>query len=186
MWPFTARESSPLTAVHAQAPEMVYSEFTQNRKEVDVNFSSMLWGQITNLAYANDCSMNSVVLALLFQEMYGRCAYGDLLVYADQLQVQQRQEAQLEVSKSSVFDILKSRERGTTVNLKYLGKADTSRSIVMPLKMHADLNRHASRQSGSPSVSVYLREVMYRILNGSVMHERWRNERSLVEGSRGL
>jgi hypothetical protein len=169
----------------------------ENSKVVDVNFSSMLWAQITNLAYADNCSKNSVVLALLFQEMYGKCAYVELKKYAAELRAKSRRDFELEIdeieksddvdeNENNPPDIIKSRERTTTADIKFFGKADTPRAIYMPIKMHADLNRHASKQPGSPVVSVFLREVMFRLLNGSVMHERWQNERSLLQSSRGV
>ncbi len=186
MWPFATREASPLASIPVRSPKFEYSEFEVNSKEVGVNFASTMWSQITNIAYANRCSMNSAVLGLLFQEMYGRCAYDELLKYADQLRAQRQREDELFKSASSLPDIRKSRDRTTSIDQKYLGKPDTPRTIVMPIKMHADLNRHASKQPGSPSVAVYVREVMFKLLNGSVLHEHWRNERLLMHSSRGV
>lgn len=178
MWPFTHRESSPVASPEGIcAVDCAYHLFIDNATSLKVNFSREMWAQVTEIAHRKDCSMNSVVLALLFEEMYGKRAYLGLLDYAEQLKRQERSlAAQVEGER-----IRFSRDRASSIDVRHMGPADTPRAVSMPDRMSVDLRRLALKNG--VEASAYLRELLFKVLNGSVKHQSWKTERAVIAGT---
>lgn len=181
MWPFSSRSSQ--YGIVAPTPKDLPNclEFEQNDRKIKVWLPQILVDRINWLSKTRDASRPDVIRALLFEHLYGRVAYEELVKYA----ADKRANAALTLARQAqsgncstaingtpqTADILKSADRSTQVDLEWIGKSIDDIEVKLPRRMQVDLGEIASKHH--LTASSYVRKMLVMQLLGEPTHTSW-------------
>ena len=198
MWPFSS-SSSRVTDVPTQPKIHIDLEsFATNEKTLDATLTSDIWAMVEWLSATTNTTHIDVIRALLFQALYGRIAYEQLIAHVrkqrnnsnkykwdgpidlfsrDKSQNQQTQIVTVATRLDN--EILQSPARGTPADLKHVGKSNIRRKLEIPHRMWIDLDRQAAK--AGMDLSPYVRGLLFKVLQGEVNYNQWQHARAELE-----
>lgn len=171
-------------------------DFATSDKVLEATLTPDIWEMIEWLSESTDTSFIDVVRGLLFQALYGRVAYEQLLDHVrnqsceddvrDTLDIstickspERREQSDIEATWAAENQIKKSPERGTPADLKYVGKSNVNRKLKVPYRMWFDLDRQAAK--ADMSLTTYVRGLLFKTLQGEVNYTQWQFARAALE-----
>ena len=174
MWPYSTSSSRVLGIPVAPKIHINLADFAKSDTTLDTTLSDDIWKMIEWLSASTDTTSTDVIRGLLFQALYGRVAYEQLLRHVDKLCVE---DDGLNVADEA--DIRKSVDRATQADLRFVGKANVNRKIKVPQRMFYDLDRQAVK--ANITLTSYVRGLLFKTLQGEVNYSQWQNARAELE-----
>lgn len=196
MWPYSTNSSRVLGAPATPKIHIKLDDFAENDKVLDVTLTVDIKEMLEWLSVSTDSSFSDVVRGLLFNALYGRVAYEQLVHHVNKLTCDEDdldddvfagiwnspvQETPHSVAsfEVSIDEIRLSPARGTPADIKHVGKANVNRKIKIPRRMLFDLDRQAVK--AEKSLTTYVRGLLFKSLQGEVNFTQWQYERDEQE-----
>ena len=174
MWPYSTSSSRVLGIADPPKIHINLEDFAHSDTTLDTTLSDDIWKMVEWLSASTDSTSTDVVRGLLFQALYGRVAYEQLLKHVKKLTAE---------DDGSVFaaqgDIIKSVDRATQADLRFVGKATVNRKIKIPKRMLFDLDRQAAK--ANITLTTYVRGLLFKTLHGEVNYSQWQSARAELE-----
>jgi len=198
MWPFSKRGCRAGTPSPQPSDLPPLGDFEKSDAGLKIWLPQVLVDRINWLSVKLNASRPDVVRGLIFEHVYGRVAYVALIASQEQGRqspqpvfntlntARMRQDSIDQLLHGPVTDFIvddqpmenpgdgwirKSRERQTGVDLKYLGKNDEDLTLMLPMRMKADLTATAAKHNLDPSS--YVRKLLVLELLGEKRHSDW-------------
>lgn len=193
MWPFSSATSRVVQAPTEPKIYVDLNSFAVNDKTLDVTLTPDIWSMVVWLSVTTDSTHIDVIRALLFQALYGRVAYEQLLRHVREVRRAESlrraaQENELENAEQDNAtelipdgdqEILFSRDRTTPADLRLVGISIVQRKLQVPHRMWFDLDRQASK--AGEHLSRYVRGLLFKALQGEVNYNQWQYARAALE-----
>lgn len=185
-WPHSKRSSRLLAPAQVKEPALDYTQFEDNDSTLKLNLSGDLWNQLSNLGYHSDTSTEDAIRAVLFEAIYGKATLIALSDHAIKSARVAGENDRNDTDEGRGADVRPSRDRYTNVDVRHLGKPDTSRTIHLPRRLLADLENEA-RRSGlvlpdgmALDTPTYARALLFRSLRGEKAYAEWIKDRTFI------
>jgi hypothetical protein len=198
MWPYSTNSSRVMGVRANPKIHINLDDFAKGDKVLEATLTSDIWAMVEWLSVTTDSTNIDVIKALLFQALYGRIAYEQLLAHVGQQSIDTEEDDEYEVDalfklytaipeqeqKVTVVthnddQIRKSPERGTPADLKHIGKSNVRRKFEIPHRMWIDLDRQAAK--AGKDLSPYVRGLLFKVLQGEVNYNQWQHARAELE-----
>jgi len=198
MWPYSTSSSRVIGIPTKPKIHIDLDSFANNDKTLDATLTPDIWAMIEWLSATTDTAYIDVIKALLFQALYGRIAYEQLLAHSEEQNEQEEEDedhekdelfslfapiVKQEIQPTHVYlktdEIRQSPDRGTQADLKHVGKSNVRRKLQIPHRMWVDLDRQAAK--ASMDLAAYVRGLLFKTLQGEVNYNQWQQARSDLE-----
>jgi len=184
MWPVASRGSRGADVAPHPKDLPVFSEFARNGESMKVWIPQRHSERLDWISKQEDVSRPDVLRALMFEHLYRRVAYMALLASEAEraaevtLSEARRMARRGAVGQSAagtgseVFgNILKSADRGSAVDIEFIGKSTNNLRFELPRRLKVDLAEVARVHRLTPSH--YTRKMLVQQLLGESVHTNW-------------
>jgi hypothetical protein len=189
MWPYSTCSSRVIGVPANPKIHINLDDFAKGDKVLEATLTSDIWSMVDWLGVTTDSTNTDVIKALLFQALYGRIAYEQLLEHVRQQQHVEELKKQARIDEFEIAEkegrvmhlgeVLFSRGRVTSVDLEHIGKANVNRKLLIPLRMWNDLDRQSAK--AGIDRALYVRGLLFKVLQGEVNYNQWQNARAELE-----
>ena len=182
MWPFTNRTNRTGTIAPEPTDFPDFKEFRESHAKLKVWLPKNLDERLGWLSVRHEVSKPDVGRALLFEHLYGKLAYEELLRYHSEVKT----NAVVEQAKANALskgridfalhgvrteEVQYSARDVTGIDVEHIGRSDWDFTFTMPAIMLEDLKRVASMHVLTPSH--YMRKMLVMQLLGERIHTQW-------------
>jgi hypothetical protein len=159
MWPFSTRGARAATKVpERRAIALNFADFARNDSYFKLWLPEKVTQELDRLSIEHGTSRPDVLRALLFEHVYGRPAFDELVAWRE------KQTEQLASQRNS--EVQFSRERSTHIEM--FGKATDNIKFQLPARLKTDLAQlAATHQLG---LSDYARKALICIFLGEITY----------------
>lgn len=189
MWPYSDSSSRVLGVPVTPKIHIKLDDFAKSDKVLEATLTRDIWAMVEWLSARTDSTNIDVVKALLFQALYGRIAYEQLVEHIREQRLAEVLKKQDQMNKAAISEkdesiehmgnIRLSRDRGTTADIAKFGKSNVNRKLLIPLRMWNDLDRQSVK--AGVDLSRYVRGLLFKVLQGEVNYNQWQNARDELE-----
>lgn len=200
MWPYSTSSSRVIGTPEKPKIHIDLDSFANNEKTLDATLTPDIWAMIEWLSATTDTAHIDVIRALLFQALYGRIAYEQLIAHVEEQEYGDEDEDEehepdvlfsyfastakqkLKIDEPSLEkgQIRMSSDRATQADLKHVGKSNVRRKLQIPHRMWVDIDRQAAK--AGLDLSAYVRGLLFKTLQGEVNYNQWQQARSDLQG----
>lgn len=189
MWPYSDSSSRVLGVPVTPKIHIKLDDFAKSDKVLEATLTTDIWAMVEWLSARTDSTNIDVVKALLFQALYGRIAYEQLVEQVREQRLAEVLKKLDQMNKAAISEkdesieqmgnIRLSRDRGTTADIAKFGKSNVNRKLLIPLRMWNDLDRQSVK--AGVDLSRYVRGLLFKVLQGEVNYNQWQNARDELE-----
>jgi hypothetical protein len=189
MWPYSTSSSRVMGVPTKLKLHINLDDFAKSDKVFEATLTSDIWAMVEWLGVTTDSTNTDVIKSLLFQALYGRIAYEQLLEHVRQQQHVEELKKQARIDEFEIAEkegrvvhlgeALFSRDRVTSVDLEHIGKANVNRKLLIPLRMWNDLDRQSAK--AGIDRALYVRGLLFKVLQGEVNYNQWQQARAELE-----
>ena len=189
MWPYSNSSSRALGLPAIPKIHINLDDFAKSEKVFEATLTSDIWAMVEWLSVKTDSTNIDVIKGLLFQALYGRIAYEQLLEHVRQQQHDEELKRQATINEFEIAEkegrvvhleqVLFSRDRVTSVDLEHIGKSNVNRKLLIPLRMWNDLDRQSAKVGIDRAL--YVRGLLFKVLQGEVNFNQWQQARAEFE-----
>jgi hypothetical protein len=169
MWPFASRGSRQVAAGQVFKDLPPFEAFADDDAVLKVWLTDKLSERIDFLSERRDTSRPDVLRALLFEHLYGRIAYEELIAYG-----KKKRPVSLPGATVGIPDEIRySRREETPMDIKFCGKALDDFKLHLPSRLKNDLESIAKIHG--LTASSYVRKMLVMQLLGEGIHTQWQD-----------
>ena len=182
MWPFTSRSNRAGTIAPEPTDFPDFKEFRESHAKLKVWLPKNLDERLGWLSVRREVSKPDVARALLFEHLYGKLAYEELLRYPSEMKmtavVEQAKANALLAGRIDIAlhgvrteEVQYSARDVTGIDVEHIGRSDWDFTFTMPAILLKDLKRVADMHVLTPSH--YMRKMLVMQLLGERIHTQW-------------
>ncbi len=165
-WPFASRGARrPLVDAPAPSANIDFAAFAVNDAVVKLWLPERLAAALDTLSANTQASRPDVLRRLLFEHVYGRIMFEQLVAW----KIQQEQKPEPPLDASAGPTVLFSPARSASI--AHLGKSTEDLKLWLPSPLRASLEDLAAKDS--LGLSDYIRKVLVRLLLGEQAYAEW-------------